>query len=226
MPESKIQNLKSKIAVGGVILAGGKSSRMGLPKATLPFGPELMLQRVVRLLSTVVHPLVVVSAPGQELPSLPNDVMVTFDERGGRGPLQGLAAGLSAISPHADAAYATSCDVPLLKPSFVQAMIDRLANADIAVPEENGFAHPLAAVYRTSVLLHIHELLAVDRLRPAFLFERTTTNHIPVGELRTVDPALLTLRNLNRPEDYRLALTEAGFELVPAIAAALGHCDT
>src|SRR5262245_34313491 len=136
MSESKIQNPKSKISVGGVVLAGGKSSRMGLPKATLPFGPELMLQRVVRLLSSVVQPIVVVAAPAQALPSLPSDILIARDEHEARGPLEGLSAGLAAIAPHADAAYATSCDVPLLQPAFVQAMIDRLDDADIAVPVE------------------------------------------------------------------------------------------
>ena len=74
---------------------------MGLPKATLPFGPELMLQRVVRLLQEVVHPIVVVAAPGQEVPALPGDVILTADEREGRGPLQGLHAGLLAIGDRA-----------------------------------------------------------------------------------------------------------------------------
>src|SRR5438034_5216546 len=106
MTESKIQNPKSKIpAIGGIILAGGKSTRMGLPKATLPFGPELMLQRVVRLLSWVGQPVVVVAAPGQELPSLPGEVLLARDEREARGPLRGLFAGLSAIAPHATAGY-------------------------------------------------------------------------------------------------------------------------
>src|SRR5438045_2156988 len=155
MTESKIQNPKSKIAFGGLVLAGGQSTRMGRPKATLPFGPELMLQRVVRLLSSVLRPIVVVRAPDQELPLLPADVLIACDERPQRGPLEGLYAGLTAIAPHADAAYATSCDVPLLVPGFVQAMIDRLGDADIAVPVEDNFAHPLAGVYRTTVLAHI-----------------------------------------------------------------------
>jgi molybdopterin-guanine dinucleotide biosynthesis protein A len=194
---------------------------MGLAKATLPFGPELMLQRVVRLLASVLRPIVVVAAPNQELPALPPGVLVTRDEREARGPLEGLLAGLSAIAPHAEAAYATSCDVPLLSPAFVTAMIDRLGDADIAVPIEDGFAHPLAAVYRTTALPHIRDLLAHDQLRPAFLFDRVKTHRIPVEELRAVDPQLATLRNLNRPEDYLEALREAGFAPDPSIAAAL-----
>src|SRR6476620_10590525 len=124
---------------------------MGLAKATLPFGPELMLQRVVRLLGSIVRPIVVVAAPAQQLPPLPVDVLVARDEREARGPLEGLLAGLTAVAPHADAAYATSCDVPLLVPGFVEAMIERLGDADIAVPVEGQFPHPLAAVYRTAV---------------------------------------------------------------------------
>src|SRR3954451_246386 len=112
MSETKIQSRRPKIStVGGIILAGGKSSRMGFPKALLPFGPELMLQRVVRLLSEVVSPIVVVAAPGQELPELPADIMLARDEREGRGPLEGLLAGLTPLVGRVDAAYATSCDV-------------------------------------------------------------------------------------------------------------------
>src|SRR5688572_22622973 len=122
----------------GIILCGGQSSRMGRPKATLPFGPELMLQRVVRLLAEVVEPIVVVAAPGQELPPLPLGVLIAHDEREGRGPLEGLLAGLTALEGQVDAAYATSCDVPLLVPDFVRQMIARLGSHEIAVPVETS----------------------------------------------------------------------------------------
>ncbi len=194
---------------------------MGLVKATLPFGPELMLTRVVRLLSSVARPIVAVAAPRQELPPLPAGVIVTRDEREGRGPLEGLLAGLTAIAPHAEAAYATSCDVPLLVPDFVREMMRRLTDCDIAVPVEGEFHHPLAGVYRTSVLPAIAELLSADRLRPVFLFERVPTCRVPIDQLRSVDPRLSTLKNLNRPEDYLAALAEAGFAADPAVVAAL-----
>src|SRR2546430_3416835 len=119
MANPKAQGLKPKDSrVAGIVLAGGQSTRMGRPKATLPFGPELMLQRVVRLLGSVVRPIVVVAAPGQALPPLADDVLIARDERESRGPLEGLLAGLSTIMGHAEAAYATSCDVPLLAPAF------------------------------------------------------------------------------------------------------------
>src|SRR6476619_864368 len=77
------------MTVGGVVLCGGKSTRMGTAKATLPFGNETMLQRVVRLLETAVSPIVVVAAREQALPALPAHVAVTRDEREAKGPLEG-----------------------------------------------------------------------------------------------------------------------------------------
>jgi molybdenum cofactor guanylyltransferase len=185
---------------------------MGTSKALLPFGAETMLQRVVRLLGEVLDgPIVVVAAPDQELPPLPAGVIVARDERPGRGPLEGLRGGLRAMPANVDAAYVTSCDVPLLVPGFVREML-RLAEAyDVAVMEIDGFAHPLSAVYRRSTLPHVEELLDADRLRPLFLFERVRTRRIQPSEI-TTDPTLQTLRNLNTREDYERALADAGLE--------------
>jgi molybdopterin-guanine dinucleotide biosynthesis protein A len=186
---------------------------MGRDKASLPFGPEQMLERVVRLIGEVVDPanVVVVAAPQQAAPALPRGVTVAHDSREYRGPLEGLSTGLASLTGRVDAAYATGCDVPLLAPGFVDYMFDALGEYDIAVPCDGEFHHPLAAVYRVGVLAKIQELLAADRLRPRFLFDEVRTREIPVDELRAVDPELTTLRNLNSPEDYQAALAAAGF---------------
>jgi molybdopterin-guanine dinucleotide biosynthesis protein A len=183
---------------------------MGRPKATLPFGEETMLQRVVRLLDTVVAPIVVVAARDQALPSLPDAVIVTRDEREAKGPLEGIRAGLSAMPDTVEAAYITSCDVPLLVPAFVERMTDLMGDHDIAVMEIEGFAHPLSAVYRRDVLPHVESLLTADRLRPIFLFDAVRTRRVKPEEMTSVDPGLLTLRNLNTPADYRAALSDCG----------------
>jgi molybdopterin-guanine dinucleotide biosynthesis protein A len=188
---------------------------MGTPKAWLPFGNESMLQRVLRLLGEVVDPLVAVAAPGQSLPMLPDEVIIVRDRQQDRGPLEGLRAGLTAIEPVADAAYATGCDVPLLEPELVRKLIEQIGDHQIAVPVDGRFHHPLAAVYRTGVVSQIEQLLAEDRLRPLFLFDAVATRRIPIDELRAVDPELRTLANLNRPEDYFATLKLAGLESPP-----------
>ena len=185
---------------------------MGTPKAALPFGPESMLQRVVRLLGMVVSPIVVVAAQDQILPELPKAIIVARDERESRGPLEGLRAGLKALPAHVGAAYVTSCDVPLLVTGFVERMIELLGSHDIAVMEIDGFAHPLSAVYRRGVLPHVEALLAADKLRPAFLFDAADTRRVRPEEMRSLDPDLRTLRNLNTREDYLAALADAGFQ--------------
>jgi molybdopterin-guanine dinucleotide biosynthesis protein A len=194
------------MTIGGIVLCGGQSTRMGRPKAWLPFAGEIMLPRVVRLLGEAVSPIVVVAAPDQDVPPLPATVTIVRDEEKGRGPLQGLAAGLGALQGKVEAAYLSSCDVPLLKPAFVRRLIDLLGDHAICAPHVGDHHHPLAAVYRVSVRDAVNRLLAENRLRPFFLFEAVPTRVVEATELADVDPTFQTLRNLNTPEDYEEAL--------------------
>ncbi|MFM7151704.1 MAG: molybdenum cofactor guanylyltransferase [Gemmataceae bacterium] len=194
--------------VGGVILCGGKSSRMGRPKAWLPAGSETMLQRVTRILGEVVGPIVVVAAPDQEIPTLPPEITIVRDPEEGRGPLQGLATGLQALTGLADAAYVSSCDAPFLRPAFVHRMIQLLENFAICVPEVEGFRHPLSGVYRVEVAGSAHKLLSENRSRPAFLFDAVPTRFADESLLRAVDPDLRSLRNVNTPQEYESVLAE------------------
>ena len=186
---------------------------MGRPKAWLPFGPEVMLQRVVRILSGVVSPIVVVAAQGQDLPELPSDVEIARDEEEGLGPLAGLAVGLAALADRVDAAYASSCDVPLLSAAFVSSVIGALHDDDLAIPRDGEFHHPLAAVYRTRLVTTIRALVASRRLRPVYLLKCARAREIEVAELRPVDRELSSLRNINTPDEYAAALKDAGFPL-------------
>jgi molybdopterin-guanine dinucleotide biosynthesis protein A len=190
---------------------------MGRDKATLPFGPELMLQRVVRLISesVAIENVVVVAAPTQSLPELPTGVAVVYDAQEYRGPLNGLKTGFRAVADRVDAVYATGCDVPLLVPAFATRIFELLGDYDIAVPFDGQHHHPLAAVYRPSLLFRVEKLLGSDRMRPRYLFDEARTLEIPIDELRAVDPELSTLENLNHPQDYFAALAAAGFEISP-----------
>lgn len=189
---------------------------MGVPKLALPFGPESMLARVMRLLGEACRPIVVVAAPGQDLPHdvdvRGGGIIVARDRQEGRGPLEGLLAGLSALPHDVDAVYVTGCDVPFLAPAFVRRMFELLGDNSIAVPVVDGFQHPLAAVYRPTLIEVIEALLATDRRAPKYLFDTVPTRRVEARELVDVDPSLATLENLNRPEEYLAALKQAGFE--------------
>jgi molybdenum cofactor guanylyltransferase len=201
------------VETGAIILAGGKSSRMGSPKAALEWHGSTLLRRVTGIVARSVDgPVVVVSAPEQALPALDGAVEVVADKREGRGPLEGIAAGLAAIGDRAEVAYVSSTDVPLLHPAFVRRVVGALGDqVDVVLPEVGGYRQPLSAAYRTGLLPIVEELIAADRMRPAFLFERSRVLHMTEaellrnGSLARLDPALASVSNLNEPADYERA---------------------
>ena len=185
----------------GIVLAGGRSSRMGTPKAWLDWHGSTLLRRTCGLVARGAGgPVVVVRAPGQELPELPEGVRVVEDAREGKGPLQGLLAGLEAA--YGDVAFVASTDMPFLHPRFVAAVCAAADGADAAVPDVGGFRQPLAAAYRTALAPLVAELVEQDLMKPAFLFERCATRYL--DDL----PHPESVRNLNARADYEAALAE------------------
>jgi molybdenum cofactor guanylyltransferase len=169
-----------------------------------------MLRRVVRIVAAAAAPVVVVAAPGQELPDLPARVEVVHDPIEGNGPLQGLATGLTAIADRADAAVVTGCDAPFLTAAFLHRLVELRGGAAACVPIIETVPQPLPGVYAVGVLPEVRVLLAAGRLRLGGLLERVPTRLVTPSELTDVDPTLAALRNVNTPEDYARALADLG----------------
>ena len=167
-------------------------------------------------------PVVVVRAPGQDLPELPDGVLVADDPREGRGPLQGIAAGLAALSGRADVAFVGSTDMPFLHPAFIRRVLGVLAEGegtDVALPVARGYKQPLAAGYRVSLAEAAERLVMEDRLRPAFLFEECRVRTLDDAALRqdpvlaALDPDLDSVLNVNTPADYAAARARPGAQV-------------
>ncbi len=182
---------------------------MGRAKALLPFGPEGLLLRVLRLAGEACAERVVAAAGGQELPPLPDGVTLVRDALPGQGPLEGLAAGLAAC--RAPAAFCTSCDAPFLRPALVDLLFERLGGAAAAQAVVDGFPQPLLAVYRTALAAKATGLVRAGRKRVVFLAEGEEVVRIPEEEVRRVDPDLASFRDCDTPEEYAAALRAAGW---------------
>jgi molybdopterin-guanine dinucleotide biosynthesis protein A len=191
----------------GIVLAGGRSRRMGRPKASLEWEGSTLAARVAGVLHAALDgPIVVVGAPGQALPPLPPRTEIARDAREGRGPLEGLAAGLRTVGDRASSAFVAAVDLPFLSPDAVHLIVSALeAGAEAAVPFAQGRPHPLAAAYCTSVVDPVEQLLGQDRLQMLDLLGRLRVRWVEEAELRRVDPRLASLSNLNTAEEYAAA---------------------
>jgi molybdopterin-guanine dinucleotide biosynthesis protein A len=188
---------------------------MGTPKAALEWHGSTLLRRTLGVLARAVSgPLLVVRAPGQALPAIPPGVGVVDDPEEGLGPLQGLAAGLTALEGRAVGAFVCSTDLPFLHPGFVRRVLDALTgDLDVVLPVARGHPQPLAAAYRVSLAPLIAELLAAGQRRPAFLLSHPRCRTLRLGEaelladpvLAAADPALESVINVNSPDEYRSA---------------------
>jgi molybdopterin-guanine dinucleotide biosynthesis protein A len=187
---------------------------MGTAKAALEWHGSTLLRRTAGILSRVTDgPVVVVRAPGQELPALPPAIEVVDDPREGLGPVQGLAAGLAALDGRAEVAFVSSTDMPFLHPAFVRRVLraPQRDGVDVGLPVARGYPQPLAASYRVALAPVAAKLVAGERLRPAFLFEECVVERLDEGALRAdpvlaaLDPRLDSVVNVNGPADYQQA---------------------
>jgi molybdopterin-guanine dinucleotide biosynthesis protein A len=201
------------LTFAGIVLAGGRSSRMGTPKAALEWHGSTLLRRTAGIVSRATDgPVVVVRAQGQALPALPAQVEVIDDPREGMGPIQGLAAGLAAIAGRAEIAFVCSTDMPFLHPAFVRRVLRAAAEgADVGLPIARGYPQPLAAAYRATLAPVAERLVKEGRLRPAFLFDECVVTRLDEAALRAdpvlaaLDPDLDSVVNINEPADYEAA---------------------
>ena len=133
--------------VTGIVLAGGKSRRMGTDKAQLAWKEGTLLSAAVEKLAGLCREIIVVGAKR----SLPYSVVWTADRVVGAGPLAGLEAGLTAAS--FDETLVLACDMPLVSVAFLQTLSSSATAADVVVPRHAGGYEPLCAWYRRSACL-------------------------------------------------------------------------
>ncbi len=204
--------MDSIIAAGAIVLVGGRSSRMGQSKASLDFGGVQLLARIIAELRRRFAQIVVVAAPESEgpLPQIPEGVVLLLrDETPFQGPADALRRGLEAIA--GDAAFACSCDLPLLDADVAATLVEMLDAFDAVMPEIGGRLQPLHAAYHKRCARALAAMGARGESRLTAIAEEIVLRRVGEHKLREFDPELRSFVNINTPDDYQHALRIAGF---------------
>ncbi|HYB97293.1 MAG TPA: molybdenum cofactor guanylyltransferase [Vicinamibacterales bacterium] len=181
----------------GVVLCGGRSTRMGQDKGALRFGSETMLERVTRIVGEVAERVVTVGRLDQH-------GITVHDSVEDLGPLSGIAAGLAASTT--DLNVIVACDMPLVKPAVLRRLIDAIGDAEVCVAVVDGHPSVLCGVYRSRVVSAAQALLDTGERRVTRLLARVTTTRVDGALLRDIDPHLDSFLSVDTPEKYARAL--------------------
>ncbi len=192
----------------GIILAGGRSQRMGTSKALLPLPDQPSETFLSRLASTLAplcaEVLVVARDPTQFAHTALPAARMVFDEKPGGGPLMGLYSGLNALQ--SSAALVVAVDMPFVQPALLTFLLSQYQENTLLVPVVEGVPQVLLALYPRSILPLIESLLKQGKRAPRTLLEVAPVRYIEEAQLREVDPQLRSFIGVNTPAELKEVL--------------------
>jgi len=188
-------------SITGIILAGGKSTRIGAAKQQLKIGKSHLIDRVLDTLSQFTSSILIVTAEDQAGPAksaAPGARMVK-DINPGKGPLGGIYTGLM----HAETGYSlvVGCDMPFLNSGLIRYLIDGASGFDAVAPKIGWMIQPLHTIYSKSCVPSIEALIREDELQIIKLFDRVNTRYVTEKEIDRFDPDRLSFLNINTEGD-------------------------
>lgn len=187
----------------GLIMAGGKSKRLGQDKRFLMLGGKSCLQRVLEAYQDLFDEILVVADVKEPFQSL--GVHVVEDLIPGRATLGGLYTGLHYA--RSDRVFSAAVDMPCLSTQTIRIVLDQADRGDIVIPDLNGQLQPMHAVYSKACLSYLKDLIVASRLKVQELcaVPDLRVHRIPQSVFERVDPDLRSFFNINTPEDLALA---------------------
>jgi molybdenum cofactor guanylyltransferase len=187
-----------------IILAGGKSSRLGQSKALQSILGKSLIQWVIDRLAVLSTEIIIVTAQGENIPcSSPVRIRTIADIHRHKGPLAGIHSGLTASS--VPRAIVVGCDTPFLSVDLLRHMTQVSSECDVVVPRIVDKVEPLCAVYSRNCLPAIESLLQQQELRITRLFDIISTRYIEEHEIDVFDPQHLSFFNTNSRSDLEAA---------------------
>ncbi len=191
--------LMALLDLTGVVLAGGRSTRMGRDKAALVLGAETLAARAVRRLRAIFrHALASANDPATAALFFAEGVPVVADALG-EGPLAGISAALAAAPT--ERIFCCAVDMPWIAEPLVRYLCELSERYDIVVPR----GEPLCAVYARSCLAPFTERLRAGRYKVDAAFEGLAVRVVEPDESARYDAGGRSFRNVNTPEELRKA---------------------
>jgi molybdenum cofactor guanylyltransferase len=188
---------------GAIILAGGKSSRMGKNKALLPFNDKTNIERIRDELQSLFDDIILVTNNPESYEFL--NLKSVSDEFPGKGPLAGIHAGLMASDYEENIVVA--CDMPFVSAELASTLVQNLKHFDAIIPVIGGKQHPLFAAYQKRIVPEIKDCLTEDRLRVIHLLDNLNVRYLEENDLQVYSDGSLEeiFFNMNVPEEYEEA---------------------
>jgi molybdopterin-guanine dinucleotide biosynthesis protein A len=181
----------------GIILAGGKSQRMGEDKAFLDSGGVPLFERVYRIFREIFSEIIIVA--NDVLPFERYEAILRRDIILGKGALGGLYTGLYHSSNYH--AFCSACDMPFLNPRVIKYMEKERDEYDVIVPKTHDGLHPLHAIYSKKCLNPMSQSLDRNELKIVNFFEQVRVRYIEEMEIREFDPHMRSVINVNTEEE-------------------------
>ena len=192
--------------ISGIVLAGGRSSRMGSDKASLLLDGHSLLHRTVAALDAVVDEVVIVRAADQSIPLVQRrgSLVVVEDPVEGQGPLFGMATGLEASS--GQIALVVGVDHPFLRPALLRLLVERIRGGERWVlPIADGRPQPLCSAFASDALEVMRRHIEAGARAPMAVAAELGMVRLPEEEWRTVDPEGLSFVDVDTPEEFEAA---------------------
>lgn len=191
--------------MSSIVLAGGRSTRLGQDKVSLVFAGESLLQLTVDRLAQLGEEIILVLAQGQANPQLHScpRVKTATDLYRGKGPLVGIYSGLVVSGDEYNLAVA--CDMPFLNVDLLLYMLGVAPGFEVVIPRIDGLIEPLHAVYSRGCLGPMEELIKEGNLMIAKLLEQVKVRYVDKSEIDSFDPDHLSFFNINTPADLEKA---------------------
>ena len=184
----------------GIVLAGGKSQRMGEGKASLKIGRKQVIELILEKLRVTFDDVLIVGNSNFIYPL--SQVRVLADAILGKGPLGGIYTGL--LNSKSEYSFFCACDMPFLNIDLLKFIISEIDGSDAVIPMVRGFVEPLHAIYSERCLPAIKNCLENEDLRIKSFFSKVKCKYIPENKIKRYDPSLLSFLNLNTPEAVEL----------------------